>query len=277
MSHLNARPLFSSLSHRPRGFVHASSLASKVINSNQVRRFKDGPYGGTPLVVGEELQGESMTADCFTDGLQLGRGAHLRLRSVAQTAFRPNPLGVVATQGSPRPLRLTTNTLGRVGRLGLVDRDINGTAGHSGPFDKTGPPSATATYPALWNHDATQETRMVCLPDSQMKVRPEMEDKAAAVWVTASRSHINRDFRFNSQPLAVAFTDQECLGGIAWPNVEFLIHASNSRFQFGATPYLDCSRTGGTPIVSRVVAGGRQYVQSSPSPCWTSVLSPTIN
>ena len=69
---------------------------------------------------------------------------------------------------------------------------------------------------------------MVCLPDSQLKVRPGMEEKAAAVWVTASHSHINRDFRFNSQPLAVAFTDQESIGGIAWPNVEF----SDSRLDF---------------------------------------------
>ena len=64
---------------------------------------------------------------------------------------------------------------------------------------------------------------MICLPDSQLRVRPGMEEKAAAAWVTASRSHVNRDFRFNSQPLMVAFTEQECLGGIAWPNVQFSV------------------------------------------------------
>ena len=62
---------------------------------------------------------------------------------------------------------------------------------------------------------------MVCVPDSQLQVRPGMEEKAAVVWATAGRSHFNRDFRFNSQPLAAAFTDQPTIGGVAWPNVNF--------------------------------------------------------
>ena len=48
-----------------------------------------------------------------------------------------------------------------------------------------------------------------------------MEAKAAKVWTTASRVHLSRGFRFNSQPLAVAFTSQDSLGGRAWPNIIF--------------------------------------------------------
>ena len=40
-----------------------------------------------------------------------------------------------------------------------------------------------------------------------------METKAAAVWTTASRSHLNREFTFGSQALAVAFTG---VGGDRW-------------------------------------------------------------
>ena len=81
--------------------------------------------------------------------------------------------------GQPAPLRLATVPLGKVGKLGLVDRDITGPVPR-GPFDKV-PPSTTATYPALWNHDAEQETRLVCAPDSQLLVRTGMEAKAATV------------------------------------------------------------------------------------------------
>ena len=81
-----SRPLFSSLSHRPRGFVHASSLASKVTNSDDVRRISDGPYGGTPLVIGEESLGESVTAICHADGTQWG-AVRLADFSLGQTAF----------------------------------------------------------------------------------------------------------------------------------------------------------------------------------------------
>ena len=53
-----------------------------------------------------------------------------------------------------------------------------------------------------------------------------MEEKAARVWATASRTHLNLDFTFGSQALAVAFTEQESVGGRVWPNVNF----SDKRF-----------------------------------------------
>ena len=48
-----------------------------------------------------------------------------------------------------------------------------------------------------------------------------MEEKAATIWGTASRAHINRDFPFGSQALAAAFTERESIGGRVWPNVIF--------------------------------------------------------
>ena len=58
-----------------------------------------------------------------------------------------------------------------------------------------------------------------------------MEEKAATVWATASRSHLNRDFTFGSQPLAVAFTERESMGGRVWPNVIF----DDKRFDYAFT------------------------------------------
>ena len=86
----------------------------------------------------------------------------------------------------------------------------------------------TATYPSLWNHNAKNETRITCLPDIQLLVRQGMEEKAASIWSTASRAHLNLDFRYNSQPLGVAFTDHKSIGGRAWPNIVF----TDSRFDY---------------------------------------------
>ena len=119
--------------------------------------------------------------------------------------------------------------LNTLAKLGMVHRDITGLRPR-GSFDKIAP-SPTATYPFLWNHDAKNETRMVCEPDSQLRVRSGMEKKAATAWATASRTHINLDFRFNSQPLTAAFTARESMGGRAWPNVRFL----DSRFDYAFT------------------------------------------
>ena len=50
----------------------------------------------------------------------------------------------------------------------------------------------------------------------------------ARLWATASRAHLNLDFTFGSQALAVAFTVMESIGGRVWPNVIF----SDKRYDY---------------------------------------------
>ena len=218
-----ARGRFTSLSYRPQGFAHASETSKSVVNSTEVRRIEDGPYGGTPLAIGEEWSGVSISRPLGTDG---GNWSAVRLfdYSLAQTAYSLSQ-SKLWLPGSASPVELKTALLGDIGKLGLVHRDITGPAPR-GPFDKAAP-SPTATYPALWSHDARRETRMVCLPDSQLLVRPGMEYKAADVWETASQAYLNLGFRFNTQPLAIAFTNQHSIGGRAWPNVNFSVREYN--------------------------------------------------
>ncbi|MDE2824360.1 MAG: hypothetical protein OXK79_12740 [Chloroflexota bacterium] len=215
---------FVSLGRRAQGFAHAGSLALNVSDPEQARRVEDGPYGGTALMIGDELAGESVTVPVPTDG-ESWSAVRLSDLSLAQTAFALTQ-AKLWLPGSPSALDVRIAPLDKIATLGMVHRDITGPRPR-GPFDKISP-IPTATYPSLWNHDAKNETRMVCQPDSQLRVRSGMEQKAAAAWATASRSHINLDFRFNSQPLTAAFTEQESMGGRAWPNVKF----SDSRFDY---------------------------------------------
>ena len=208
---------FISLSRRPQGFAHASSLAQETLANDQLRRIQDGPYGGTPLMVGDDLAGKMITTPRNQETENWG-AVRLSDFSVAQTAFALSQ-SRLWLPGMASSLALKVVLLANVGNLGFVHRDITGPAPR-GPFNKIAP-SPTATYPALWNHDAKNETRMICAPDSQLQVRQGMEDKAAVIWATASRAHLNLDFRFNSQPLTVAFTEQPTIGGTAWPNVTF--------------------------------------------------------
>ena len=214
------RALFASLRRRPQGFAHARSMAKEVIDSRQVRSIEDGPYGGTPLMIGAELAGE--TIDVPHSG---NNWSAVRLSdcSVAQTAYTLSQ-SRLWLPGLVSSVELKMAALGEVGRRGWYHINI---AGSTGPFTK-GPPSPTSTYPALWNHNAKQETRMVCQPDSQLLVKPGMEDKAGDAWATSSHSHLNLDFRFNSQPLTVAFTERASVGGRAWPNVIF----NDKRFDY---------------------------------------------
>ena len=210
-------PCFLSLHRRPRGFDQAAEFAKGLRSVDSVRSVEDGPYGGTPLTVGDELVGEMVTILRQSAGLVWG-GVRISDHSLAQVAYRL----VHSELWLPREVKkfkIPILPKGKIGILGLVSRDINGPMPR-GAFDKVAY-SPTATYPALWNHEAPKETKIVCEPDSSLQVRIGMEKKSEAAWQVASRSHLNTEFTFGSQALAVAFTDSESMGGRVWPNVKF--------------------------------------------------------
>ena len=247
----NSQAHFTSLRRRPQGFAHASSMSARLLGGNPVRRIEDGPYGGTPLMIGGELAGHTLAAPQGTDGASWG-AVRLADYSLAQSAYalvRSRLWLPGDTESKAVPVAL----LRTIAKTGFHHLDITGYPSGGppqGPFDKT-VPSPTATYPALWNHNAKNETRLVCAPDSQLTVRQGMEDKANAVWATAGRPHLTLDFRFNSQPLAVALTEQRRHWGpgLAKRDVPDKTDTT-THFLSGETAHWDCCATGGTPAAS---------------------------
>ena len=151
---------FTSLVNRPQGLAHAGATAKNILSSNEVRGVDDGPYGGTPLTIGDEAYGEMVSARANSDGDKWG-AVRVSDYALAQTAHALS-LSKLWLPGSESSIDLKVATLGDVGKLGLVDRDITGPRPR-GPFSKVAP-SPTATYFSLWNHNARKETRMVCAP-----------------------------------------------------------------------------------------------------------------
>ena len=220
---------FLSLRSRPSSFVDAQELSKAALSGATPRRLEDGPYGGLPIYHGNgnAVAGEVLSTPLGSHKTGWG-AARLLDASVAQAAYSLTK-GKLWLPAEPAGRKLPIALLKQVGQRGL-DSQLFISAAHKGPFTKA-TPSPTATYPALWGHDAIRETRMVCESDFQLRVKQGMETKAATVWETASRSHVNRDFRFNSQPLAAAFTEQKSIGGRAWPNVAFV----DKRFDYAFT------------------------------------------
>ena len=223
----------TSLTRRPLGFAQASALAGRIVTDRDVRGLEDGPFGGTPLQVGDEEFGTILTAPVTTDGRAWG-SIRLADYSLAQTAYALSD-SRLWLPGVPASVSLEVAPMGSLGSLGAYHLDIIG-APPRGPFSKAAV-SAAATYPALWNHNARKETRLVCEPDSQLLVRVGMEAKAVQAWATAGRAHLNLDFRFNSQPLTVATTEQPCMGGRAWPNINF----PDERFDYAFAIWCNCT------------------------------------
>ena len=200
------RVLFINLLHRPGSIFEAAAIAGAVCqvpadqtsgsvsvgSSEQLGRY----IRGTLAETGKAGLRSSETARAAT-GLLLGE---LQLPRLSE--FLPVPVC----------------SLGDLGQRGLLGRDISGKGGR-GPFDIVpARPDEVPTYPALWNHDARRETRLLVAPDTVAEPRPGSEERALNVWQkTASRLHFSIDFQINSQPLAACMTEELTIGG-AWPN-----------------------------------------------------------
>ena len=208
---------FVSLRRRPGGFVQSLEVSNGISEGAEVRQIEDGPYGATPFYCGEEQAGEMLGGPLGQYGSGWG-AARLADASVAQTAHALSNC-TLWLPAQLEGLDLPTVPLKELGQRGH-DHQLFISADHNGPFTKEAA-SATATFPALWNHDHKRENRIICNPDSQMLVKQGMEGRADELWTTASRAHLSLDFRFTSQPLSVAFTEQKTIGGTAWPNVVF--------------------------------------------------------
>ena len=214
------RGLFVNLLRRPRTPMEGEEVGQQILRlaqSGQVRKLEDGPYGGSAILVGQEKVDEVL--DCPIPENDQWPVAGITDLSIAQTAYQLT-LGRLWLPGmfNADTHQLPITLMEKIGRLGYLHRDING-AGERGSFDIRSPYTAGATFPTLWGHDAPRERSLVVDPDSEARIRIGKEQRAHEIWATRSRVHHNADFRFNSQALAVAFTERPSLGGRSWPNL----------------------------------------------------------
>ena len=216
------RGLFVSLRRRPNSEMEATEIAraiSALAENSTVGTLEGGPFEASSLLVGEERLGEVVSARLSEDAPWPAVG--IADFSVAQSAYQLASgtvwLPLMREQDAASIPMVDIQTSGRVG---INHNNIVG-RGSQTAFNLIRPPSSAPTYPMLWNHDAQREKRMVVTPDSEGRVKQGRESRAADIWETRSYAHHNADFRFNSQPLAVAFTETQTIGGTAWKNVKF--------------------------------------------------------
>jgi hypothetical protein len=192
---------------------------------------EDGPVGGSLFHFGDDIIGYAMGAPLPGEGpwnlVRIKDGA------LAQVAYQMINNGLVWLPGMPKnsanPILITK--VSEIGKVGPYHMDINGNTPDGrirGPFKIEALKSnAAPTYPVLWTHDAKRERCMEFEADSegiQRQGKSLVEDKYAqekanAIWATASHCHFNRDFRFNSQSTGMQFSSKKTIGGMAWPSI----------------------------------------------------------
>ena len=229
----NRRGQFVSLRSKPNNFVHALELSKAALSGSEIRHLEDGPYGGIPIYCGDALAGESLDAPVASHEHGWG-AARIFDATVAQVAYSLS-VGDLWLPAAHEAQELPITQLKQLARRGFHHWQIIDPA-MKGAFVRA-PAHQTATYPALWNHDAKNETKVVCVPDSSLRVRPGMESDVKRLWATASRSHLTQDFRFTSQPLAAAITTRKSIGGRAWPNIIF----ADGRFELVFALWANCT------------------------------------
>ena len=216
------RGLFVSLDQRPNNEMESLELVKAISNlvaDPNIRQFESGPIGGNSLVVGDAQLGEAVNAPLNADTPWSAAG--VSDFAVIQTAHQLTQgfLWLPQTDKQDR-LSIAISTMERMSRVGLHHMNIAG-GSRQAAFDRIATRRGVPTYPMLWNHNAKKETQLVVEPDSEGRVKPNMNSRAAEIWNTRSHAHYSADFRFNSQPLGVAFTEDKTVGGTAWPNLKF--------------------------------------------------------
>ncbi|MBE8158072.1 MAG: hypothetical protein HAW59_01585, partial [Betaproteobacteria bacterium] len=220
------RGVFIVLNKRPENEIEACEIAHIIKKqiSGKIRKLEDGAVGGTPVFAGESQIGGMLDAPLPVDAEDPWEIARIHDFTLAQTAHAlVNGKIWFSRKSKKETVALPVCKTEKFAERGFIGRDIFGEYNGEprGPFDiySLSDAEPVPTYPCLWAHNAAEESRLIVAPDRRGVIRIGMEDRANEVWRTAGRVHFNIDFRFNSQPLAVAMTEGPTIGGTAWPNV----------------------------------------------------------
>ncbi|MCY4293282.1 MAG: hypothetical protein OXC58_00300 [Acidimicrobiaceae bacterium] len=219
------------LASRPSTVAQSLEVAAAIIAHG-----RSGDPGGELRIGGERLG--AIGTGRLADG-GFGQLSELRLAASA-LALLDGRLDLPRH----RPLPIPVARLGELGKAGAGNAAIGvkpksagpiarGTGAYAAPFrirelDTGGEQWRASSYPVLWAHDVRsgRESRLEVAPDSYGELRPGCtEEQARRVWqAAASRTHVNMEFRLNSQSLGACLSPKMCIGGMAWPS--FLVEAA---------------------------------------------------
>jgi hypothetical protein len=227
----NQRATFVVLKKRPDYPLLGASAAEQIhrlIAAKNIRQLEDGPIGGTHLYFGNDEIGQAMEAPLLdSGGWNLARLADLSLAQAAYQLASEKRIWL-PTMNKTEAAAIPITTMEKIGDTGPIDRDIDGInadGSSRGPFEiVTIQDGAVPTYPVLWSHDANRERAMMFDGDCEGVPRrgknahekADILEKVESVMGTASHSHFNINFRFNSQSTGMQFTPRKTIGGRAW-------------------------------------------------------------
>ena len=73
--------------------------------------------------------------------------------------------------------------------------------------------------PSMWGGDYASQLTLTCIPTHYGEPLDDA-DEAKRMLETAGRFHISRNFRMSAQTIAVAYTEEDCMGGRSWTTLK---------------------------------------------------------
>ncbi|RKU24223.1 hypothetical protein C6500_00225 [Candidatus Poribacteria bacterium] len=212
------RSTLVNLRRRPANTMIAAEIAQEIkrqVTEGILRTMEDGPWGGTPLVVGGESVGEMLTIPASEEPCQtLG----IRDVALAQTAFRLSH-GEIWFPQSKGPIRhnLSILTIREFATIGFAANNIANNENKA--FQRT-EISAVPDYPMVWVNRTELQRSLLLEPDQEGRIIPGKEEEAFKIWERRSNALIAAEVAFSSQSLICGYSKRPVIGGRAWPNIQ---------------------------------------------------------
>ena len=210
--------IFITLNRSPSNKMEAvefSRSISRTSKSKKLNDLKDGPVGGTPISIGDEIVGEAITAS-----LKQGPWSWIPVKdqSLSQAIYSlGNGLLFFPRMDNKDSKKINIVPIEQFGQVGFAANVIANNQHRA--FDRKSI-SNVPTYPMLWKNDSKIQRQFVVFPDQEGTVRMGKDDLASRIWERRSHFHICAEFGFATQSLCAVLTPERTIGGRGWPNVK---------------------------------------------------------
>ena len=206
------RGTFVCLHHRPESQLEALEIAKGIHNLQNIRRLEEPPIGGNSIQVGDELIGNAL--NCPLQGVWAV--SRIREFSLLQCAYQLANGYIWLPQQQER-IEISMTSVDQIATIHSYDHRRES----AGPFDIITGASDADLYPGLWHVNSENQRALLVSPDCHGVIRSNSWDRAQQVLENIGRVHHNVALHFNTNSLAILFTERPTIGVNLLPNVTF--------------------------------------------------------
>ncbi len=206
------RGTFVCLHHRPNSQLEALEIAKGIHNLRNVRRLEEPPIGGNSIQVGDELISSALNCP-LQDVWAVSR---IREFSLLQCAYQLASGYIWLPQQQER-IEISMTSVDQIATIHSYDHRRES----AGPFDIITGASDEDLYPGLWHVNSENQRTLLVSPDCHGIIRSNSWDRAQQVLENIGRVHHNVALHFNTNSLAVLFTEIPTIGVNLLPTLKF--------------------------------------------------------